>query len=66
MAEQSLSADLADFKAFFEENKGIELHGITRKSRNIYRVTTHNDEFTVTVKRNTGGDITEALISYQQ
>ena len=63
MAGKTLAADLAEFKAFFEENKGIEVHGVVRKSANIYRVTTHNSAFTVTVQRKAGA-ITEAIISY--
>lgn len=63
MANKTLAADLAEFTAFFEENKGIEVHGVARKSTNVYRVTTHNSAFTVTVKRDKGA-ITEALITF--
>ena len=63
MATKTLAADLAEFKAFFEENKGIEIHGVTRQSTNVYRVTTHNSAFTVTVTRSKG-EITEAIITY--
>jgi hypothetical protein len=63
MAKKTLAAELAEVTAFFEENKGIKVHGITRKDPDVYRVTTHNDQFTVTVSRSEGA-VTEALISY--
>jgi hypothetical protein len=65
MARKTLAAELAEFKEFFEENKGIEIQGAVRQEPNVYRVTTHNSAFTVTVSRE-AGMITEAIISYPQ
>ncbi len=64
MAKKSLAAELAEFKAFFEENKGIEIVGAVRKEPDQYRVTTHNTAFDVAVTRDDAGAITQALISF--
>lgn len=64
MARKSLAAELREFTEFFEENKGIKVAGVTRKAANVYRVTTHNTEYDVTVTRDKSGAITRALISF--
>lgn len=64
MARKSLATELAEFKEFFEENKGIGIAEAVKVEPDVYRVTTHNSGFTVTVSRDDAGAITEAIISY--
>ena len=64
MARKTLAAELAEFKKFFEENKGIEVREAVRTGSDAYRVTTDNTAFDVSVTRDDKGAITEALITF--